>query len=175
MFKKILSLLTALTVCLVLFASCGNNGEADTQADAAQSTQETETEEVTAEEAAAEEDGQNPVMNFVGPYQADRCSLLIQASGEKDAIITASWGNSLSSSTEWTMTATFDEDTLRLNYSDCEKKTVEYNANGDIVSEDVEYTNGSGRIQLFDDGTLRWENEEEPETFQGMTFTFLAQ
>ena len=125
-----------------------------------------------AAETADDEDGQNPVMNFVGPYQADRCALTIMPEGKDGAVITASWGNSADSAAEWEMHASFDEDTLRLNYSDCTKKNVVYNSDGDVVEETVEYIDGVGRIQLFDDGTLRWENEEEPDTFVGMIFNF---
>ena len=121
--------------------------------------------------SAASDDGQNPVMNFAGNYQSGRCSLTITPSGKNEAVITATWGNSASSASEWTMHASYNGDTYRLLYGDCVKKTVTYDENGNVVNETVDYTGGVGRLQLFGDGTLRWENEEEADTFSGMIFS----
>ena len=38
----------------------------------------------------------------------------------------------------------------------------------------VEFTDGDGCIQFFEDGTLRWEDENEADRLEGMTFTFNA-
>ena len=124
--------------------------------------------------AADDEDGQNPVMNFVGPYQADRCTITIGADGMEGATVSVIWGQSASEAYEYTMTGDFDPDTLRIHYSDCEKKYVKYDENGDIAEETVEFTDGDGRIQFFGDGTLRWEDENEADRLEGMTFTFNA-
>ena len=125
-------------------------------------------------EPAGEEDGQNPVMNFVGDYSADRCSITIGAQGQTGATISVTWGQSASESYAYTMTGDFDTDTLRINYSDCEKKYVKYDENGDVAQETVEFTDGEGRIQFFEDGTLRWDDENEADRLEGMTFTFNA-
>ena len=123
-------------------------------------------------ETAGEEDGQNPIMNFVGDYSADRCTITIGAQGQTGAVISVVWGQSASESYAYTMTGDFDADTLRVNYSDCEKKFVTYDENGDVAEETVEFTDGDGRIQFFEDGTLRWEDENEADRLEGMTFTF---
>ena len=125
-------------------------------------------------ETAGGEDGQNPIMNFVGDYSADRCSITIGAQGQTGATISVTWGQSASESYAYTMTGDFDADTLRINYSDCEKKFVTYDENGDVAQETVEFTDGEGRIQFFEDGTLRWEDENEADRLEGMTFTFNA-
>ena len=43
---------------------------------------------------AGQEDGQNPVMNFVGTYGADRATVLVEASEADSAKITVSWSSS---------------------------------------------------------------------------------
>lgn len=120
-----------------------------------------------------EEGGQNPVMNFIGDYAADRCTITVEADGETNAKISVIWSNSATEAEEYTMSGTFDPDTLRINYSNGEKKTVTYDDNGGIVEEKVEYSNGVGRIQFYGDGTLAWQDEQEVDRLVGMTFTLL--
>ena len=122
-------------------------------------------------ETAGGDDGQNPVMNFAGTYQSGRCSLTITPGGKDGATITATWGNSADCASKWIMHAVFDPDTLRLTYADSTKTTSTYDENGNVVSQTVDYTDGSGRLQLFGDGTLRWEDENEADSLVGMTFS----
>ena len=117
------------------------------------------------------DDGQNPVMNFAGTYQSGRCSLTITPDGKDGATITATWGNSADCASKWIMHAAFDPDTLRLTYADSTKTTSTYDENGNVVSQTVDYTDGSGRLQLFGDGTLRGEDENEADSLVGMTFS----
>lgn len=122
-------------------------------------------------ETAGGDDGQNPVMNFAGTYQSGRCSLTITPGGKDGATITATWGNSADCASKWIMHAVFDPDTLRLTYADSTKTTSTYDENGNVVSQTVDYTDGFGRLQLFGDGTLRWEDENEADSLVGMTFS----
>ena len=46
---------------------------------------------------AAAEDGQNPVMNFIGVYGHDRASIMVEADGMENAKITVTWGTFLPS------------------------------------------------------------------------------
>ena len=124
--------------------------------------------------ATTGDDGQNPVMNFAGTYQSGRCSLTITPDGKDGATITATWGNSADCASKWIMHAAFDPDTLRLTYADSTKTTSTYDENGNVVSQTVDYTDGSGRLQLFGDGTLRWEDENEADSLVGMGMTFSA-
>ena len=120
----------------------------------------------------AAEDSQNPAMNFVGDYVDDRCTITVEADGDTDAKITVTWASSAEEVTEWTMSGLFDPDTFRVNYSDCVKKTTVYDENGHVVSENIDYENGYGRIQ-FNDDTLTWQDEQEPEHAQ-MQFVFVG-
>ena len=117
---------------------------------------------------SAAEDGQNPVMNYVGDYECDRCSITIEADGDTDAKITVHWGSSATEATVWTMSGRFDPDTKRINYSDSTKTVM--NFEGEEEKDTVVYENGVGRIQFLDDGKLEWQDEQEVENVRGMVF-----
>ncbi len=117
---------------------------------------------------SAAEDGQNPVMNYVGDYECDRCSITIEADGDTDAKITVHWGSSATEATVWTMSGRFDPDTKRINYSDSTKTVM--NFEGEEEKDTVVYENGVGRIQFLDDGKLEWQDEQEIDTVRGMVF-----
>lgn len=124
--------------------------------------------------APAAEDGQNPVMNFVGVYECDRASILVEAKGQNEAAFTVNWGSSASENTEWTMSGTFDEEGLYVYYSDCVRRDLVYNEDGSIKEETKVYTGGKGSIIFKDDGalTLTWDDQAE-HAADGMTFTYL--
>ena len=118
-------------------------------------------------------DGQNPVMNVVGPYSADRASIMVEPDGDDGAHVTVQWGSSASESTTWEMSGTFDADTKTITYSNGTKTDYVYAENGDIDSEDTVYTNGKGKFTFKDNGklTLTWTDDKE-HVADGMTFTF---
>lgn len=126
------------------------------------------TEKADAEEPAApeggEEDGQNPVMNFVGPYACDRASMLVEATDMQDgAKVTVKWSSSYKEHTEWVMTGTFDADKLTITYDDCVRTDYVFNEDGSVASENVVYENGKGTI-TFSEGeklSLTWDDAEE--------------
>lgn len=114
---------------------------------------------------ATHESGQNPLMNFVGPYACDRASMLVECSGKSDAKITITWGSSASENSEWVITGAFDTDTLTVDYTDAVKTNYVYNSDGSVKSQDVEYSDGSGRVVFHDGDSLSctWDNYSEPE------------
>ena len=117
------------------------------------------------------EDAQRTLADFAGVYSADRCTITVEVDGETDAKISVIWGSSASEAAEYTMSGMFDPDTIRINYSDCEKKNVTYAGDGSVAEETVEFSDGVGRIQFYGDGTLAWQDEQEAEALSGMTFT----
>ena len=123
-------------------------------------------------QSSVNQDGQNPVMNFVGEYSADRCFIIVEADGETDAKISAVWANSADETAEYTMSGRFDPETYRINYSDGEKKIVKYDDTGAVTEETVVYSDGVGRIQFYDNNTLAWQDEQEADSLIGVTFTF---
>ena len=66
-----------------------------------------------AEEPAADE-GQNPVMNYVGNYVCGRACITIGATDESNgtnALVT--WSSSAAENSTWVMSGTFDPETLQ--------------------------------------------------------------
>ena len=122
---------------------------------------------------ATDESGQNPLMNFVGPYACDRASMQVECSGQSGANIAITWGSSASENSVWTIVGDFDPDTLTVTYSDAVKTNFVYNSDGSVKSEEVEYSDGSGRI-VFHEGeqlSCTWENDNEPDN-GSMEFTW---
>ena len=109
---------------------------------------------------ADEEDGQNPVMNFIGEYASDRASAIVEAEGKENAKITIEWGSSAWELARWTMSGKLDTDSLTVEYSDCVLQTLTYADGGELVSEVTEYENGTGCIVFNDDGTFTWKGDQ---------------
>ena len=111
------------------------------------------------------DDGQNPVMNFIGNYVCDRARAEVMPKGDESAQITITWGSSAFDTAQWTMSGVLDTDTLEVSYSDCTKKIISYDRDSEETDqtpeETVEYTDGSGKIIFGEDGTLTWDDSQE--------------
>lgn len=165
---KQLKQILAATMLAGALAACGSK-PAETPAEAPAETPA----EAPAETAAAAEDGQNPVMNVIGDYQADRCSVHVEAQGKDGALITVHWGGSAAESSEWTMSGTFDAEKLTVCYQDGVKKNVVYDADGKVTSEEEVYVGGHGTfIFNVENNTLTWEEDQE-KIADGMVFEFV--
>lgn len=144
--KKIICLVLSLILCAALFAACGK----------------TETPDV---------DGQNPVMNIIGTYMNDRCTATIEADGTDGAKVSAYWGETAKDGFQWDLTGTFDPATNRINYTDAKKASVTYT---DIDAYDVNevlFENGTGYIQVNEDGTLTWHDDQDADmAFEPLEF-----
>ena len=140
--KKMLSLLLALVMIFALAACAAKDAPEGS------------------EPAAADEDGQNPVMNFVGTYASGRASILVEADGADGAKLTVTWGSSAWEHSEWVMSGKFDPDTLTIEYSDCVRTDYAFNEDGSVKSETVVYENGFGTVH-FENDSLYWKDDEE--------------
>lgn len=123
--------------------------------------------------AAGAEDGQNPVMNYVGTYGMDRCTIQVGAEGAGDATVSVTWGSSASEHTEWEMSGPFDEATKTISYDNAVEKNVTFAEDGQIEKEEVVYENGKGSFTFEDTElgtTLTW-NDETGHAADGMVFT----
>ena len=105
-------------------------------------------------------DGQNPVMNFVGSYQCDRASALVECIGDDGAQITIKWGGSAWELAQWEIIGRLDPDTLTVDYSACTKSILVYDDNGELKSEEVEYDDGTGTIVFSEDGSFTWHEDQ---------------
>ena len=125
----------------------------------------------TTKAAPAEEDGQNPVMNFIGRYGSGRCTIDVDCQGKKDAHFRVTWGSSAAETSEWTMSGTFDEKTQSVRYTNGVKRTTVFNEDGTVALSTVEYTGGKGTFTFHDGGALTWSDSQE-HIADGMTFTY---
>lgn len=121
-------------------------------------------------ETTTEEDGQNPVMNFIGRYGSGRCTIDVDCQGKKDAHFHVTWGSSAAETSEWTMSGTFDEKTQSVRYTNGVKRTTVFNEDGTVAVSTVEYTGGRGTF-TFHDGALTWSDSQE-HIADGMTFSY---
>ena len=155
---KIFCILAAVLLTVGCFSACGKTGApADT----------------TAPAAGAEEDGQNPVMNFIGNYQSDRRTMLIEAQGMDEAKVTVQWGADAWTHAEWVMTGkTVQEgDSLVMRYSDGAYATVTTDENGKETRSD-ETTGGTGTIRMNLDGTVVWTDDQDAQ-IDGIVFEWI--
>lgn len=115
------------------------------------------------ERSGREEEGQNPVMGFIGPYAYGSAGMYIEAGGGHDARVSVAWGSSTGKRSEWIMSGPFDEKTLTITYSNCVRKDLVFNENGDVESETIAYENGTGTI-TFQEGentSLVWKDDQD--------------
>ena len=156
--KKTSRLLALLMAMMMVFAlglsACGSKTEEATEADTG--------------------DGQNPVMNFIGYYVCDRANIYIEATDEQNgAGATVTWGSSAWENSAWTMTGTFDPETLQFEYHDCVRTDYEYDGSGEVKSQEEVYVGGHG-FMTFSEGdplTLTWQDDQE-NMADGMVFKY---
>ena len=119
------------------------------------------------------EEGQNPVMNFVGNYQADRASMLVEAEGAENAKFTVNWGSSAWENSEWVMSGKLDQETLSVTYDNCVRTDRVYGDDGSVTKETVVFENGKGRISFNAKGnSITWEDDQE-HIADGKVFSFV--
>lgn len=112
---------------------------------------------------AAPDDGQNPIMNYVGYYVCDRANVFISADGEEGASAIVTWSSSAWENSTWMMSGTFDPETLQFEYHDCVKTDYKYKDDGDVESQEEVYTGGHG-FMFFKEGdplSLTWQDDQE--------------
>ena len=145
---KVLALMLALVMALTMgLTACGKKAEPD--------------------------DGQNPVMNFVGYYVCDRANVFISADGDEGASAIVTWGSSAWENSSWMMSGTFDPETLQFEYHDCVRTDYVYDDSGEVTSQTEVYTGGHG-FMFFTDGdylTLTWQDDQE-NVADGMVFEY---
>ena len=128
--KKILALLLLAALVLSL-AACGSAPAAEP-------------------ESPAEEDGQNPVMNFIGVYSTEyRSEALVEAEGMDNAKITVTYAGSPWFHTQTVMSGPFDPETLTVSFENATLTEYTFASDGSVTNETVSYTDGSGTA-VFD-------------------------
>lgn len=137
--KKKLFVFVLSAVLLLSLAACGSTPASETEAPATK-PQATESVEMPAE------DGQNPVMNFVGIYHADdSIEALVEADGADGAKITVTWAGSPWFHNQTVMSGPFDSETLTMTFTDAALTEYTYASDGSVAEEKSSNTNGKGR------------------------------
>ena len=165
--KKWISMIVVLVMIFSLAACAAQKAPEDSAAkeektDAAEPDA-TDVGEDASKEAAAD-DGQNPVMNFIGVYACDRASMKVEATDEQDGVkISVTWSSSAAEHSEWVMTGKFDADKLTVDYKDCVRTDYVFNEDGSVQSETVVYEKGEGTVTFYDGEklSLTWDDAEE--------------
>ena len=102
---------------------------------------------------------QNPMMNFIGSYQCGEARALVECFGNEDALIDIEQSESARELVRWTIVGRLDLDTLTIRYSGCTKSIITYDENGEIVSQEPAYEDGTGTVAFGEGLTFTWHEE----------------
>ena len=108
---------------------------------------------------ATASDGQNPMMNFIGTYTNGRAMVTVSCIGNDQASIHISWASSAFVTSVWDMSGKVEigNEGLSVWYDNCTKQTFQYTNEGQLISDDIEYTNGTGCVEFLSaDNNLYW-------------------
>lgn len=128
MSKKVLAVLF---VCMMLLLSaCGGAAQAQ---------------EENNDEAAGPQDGQNPVMNFVGIYSTEYSTeALVEADGMENARITVTYAGTPWFHNRTVMSGPFDPETLTMTFTNATLTEYTYASDATVTEEKTSYTDGKG-------------------------------
>ena len=124
----------------------------------------TEAEWLDSGSEAAPDDGQNPIMNFIGNYSNGRAIMLVSGMGQNEAAVKITWGGSAFDSSTWTMSGavSVDDKEMTITYKNCTKESYHFSEDGTLERDDVEYSNGTGKIRFnLTDNTACWDDDKE--------------
>lgn len=146
----------AITMLMVVsIAGCGAAPSADTGA--AAESQVTAESQITEDSGlTVEDEGQNPVMNFVGVYSSgDSMEALVEAEEAENAKITVTYAGSPWFHHQTIMSGHFDSETLTVEFDNAAMTEYTYNSDGSVKEEKVTYTDCTGSAVFGpEDGTL---------------------
>ncbi len=163
--KVFISVILTSVIALTFVACSNSTGETTTVAP---------TEAASNMADTGEEDGQNPVMNFIGKYDNGGTYILVEAEGENGVKFTVEEPMTDTEKYTYTFNGTLDTDTLRVTYSNSTKTVQTLDANGNVTEEKTEYADGAGMVIFHEDDTLEWRDENEAERMtDNYIFTFM--
>ena len=104
--------------------------------------------ESNAANTASTNDGQNPMMNFIGTYTNGRAMMTVSCSGKNEASIQIRWSGSAFEGSVWTMSGAVSasDEGVTVTYNNCTKQSHSYSEDGVLLSNTTEYDNGSGSV-----------------------------
>ena len=111
---------------------------------------------------AEEMDGQNPAMNFIGPWAdkiSQRATLTVNALEKNDALFEVAWSDSAEAGTIWTLYCTYDAESGKFVYTEGARKEYTCDENGNMTYGEI--TEGlKGEFVPQEDGTIGWTTED---------------
>lgn len=99
--------------------------------------------------------------DFVGIYKNGDYTIEVKQGGDELFYFTVTSAAKDGQSSEWKMNGYFSSETYRVNYTGAVKTVIYYNKSGTEKSRETAYTDGAGRMQFGDDGSLVWNNSME--------------
>ena len=121
----------------------------------------------------ADPDWKDPVLDLVGEYQCERAHATVESFGNQEAWITIEWAGSASEVARWDIMGRLNTETMTIEYTGCTKSIVTYDNSGEVVSQEPEYDDGTGKIVFNSDGTFTW-IDDQLETEMDMIFELVA-
>ena len=141
--KKTVFTFVMIMALVLSLAACGKAPAAESPVPAAEP-------QVTESVEAPAEDGQNPVMNFVGVYHwEDSTEALVEAEGMENAKITVTHADSPWFHTQTVMTGRFDPETLTMAFGGAALTEFTYSSDGSVSDEQRSDAGTSGKA-VFD-------------------------
>lgn len=125
----------------------------------------------------SDDGGQNPMMNWIGPYvdsENKDFSMFVEAGGEdtSDCTITVTQETGINQATKWFAEGALDTETMTIEYTGCRKAACYLDKNGNVVSEENEYEDGTGRFVINEaDQSITWTDDAE-DAGKDLVFTF---
>lgn len=110
------------------------------------------------------ENTQNPMMNFSGTYTNGRAMMTVSCIGNDQVSVHISWAGSAFETSVWDMSgyASICNEGIAFWYDNCTKETFIYSEDGNLLSDVIEYTNGSGSVDfLSSDNNAYWYDAQE--------------
>ena len=112
-------------------------------------------------DAPDDENAENPVAKYAGQYYVGKGNLSISPEGADGAMIEVWWGSSAAEHSEWVMHGTFDESTMTITYSDCEKHDYTLNEDGEVEKDETAYSDGTGSIKINNENSITWIDDQD--------------
>ena len=113
------------------------------------------------------DDSQNPLVNWAGPYVDENnkdltMEIMSGSEEEQNCGIFITKDTDVNKSTVWSMSGDFNEQTMTIEFKDCVKKEVTYDNDGNQVSEETIYENGTGKLEIDEEEqTIHWVDDKE--------------
>lgn len=129
------------------------------------------------EDTLFDDDSQNPAMNWAGPYvdinKKERTMQIISGdAGTSECIVSVTDTPSTDQTISWLMNGVLDQTTMAITYTGAVKKVYAIDAQGNQVSEETVYDNGTGSFVIDDDvQEITWIDDME-DAGNGSVFVF---